>query len=490
MRSLIEKLEYGVSPRETLASLADRLGGMLPVEIEEYHIPLMNFVPAYFESDDAKTRKNAARAIGFVNDPLVPSILIRAFQKESVLYVRPQYLKSLRNFSLEQPIRDILRARRDEILSADISPEDRKHLNEELLMLNECLSDHEEGKHIFTGWGLENEVLFAIDKPFIPVTDSFITDEPKKKVLPTGILLKTRLLDRYLNLRTYREILFFLPGVKVVSDDPYAAARQLIDGGLVKYLRERHEGDGAFGYRIELKGVEEKKKSVLIKRISGEILRLSDHELVMRKDNYEVELRFLLREDGTYRFFFKLFTLQESRFAYRKEAVAASIKPVTAAGFLKLYERYLKKDAKVLDPFCGVGTMLFERNILSPVTVAFGVDTYGEAIDKARRNGNESEYPIYFIHRDFFDFRHDDLFNEIVTDMPFTMNPDELPKIDTIYYRFFTKAKDHLTDGAYVLMLSRNADLVRKYASGIFRIEESVEIAEKTGLTGFVLKKL
>ena len=59
MRSLIEKLEYGVSPRETLASLADRLGGMLPVEIEEYHIPLMNFVPAYFESDDAKTRKNA-----------------------------------------------------------------------------------------------------------------------------------------------------------------------------------------------------------------------------------------------------------------------------------------------------------------------------------------------------------------------------------------------------------------------------------------------
>ena len=210
----------------------------------------------------------------------------------------------------------------------------------------------------------------------------------------------------------------------------------------------------------------------------------------MRKDDYEVELRFLLREDGTYRFFFKLFTLEENRFAYRKEAVAASIKPVTAAAFLKLYEKYIKKNARVLDPFCGVGTMLFERNILSPVTVAFGVDTYGEAIDKARRNGNESEYPIYFIHRDFFDFRHDSLFDEIVTDMPFSMNPDDLPKIDTIYYRFFGKAKDHLEDGSYVFLLSRNPDLVRKYASGIFRIEEHVTLAEKTGLTGFVLKKL
>ncbi|MBO7630965.1 MAG: methyltransferase [Lachnospiraceae bacterium] len=490
MKNLIEKLEYGVSPRETLASLADRLGGMLPVEIEESHIPLMNFVPAYFESEDAKTRKNAARVIGFVEDPLVPSILIRAFQKETVLYVRPQYLKSLKNFTIEQPICDILAARRDQIQSAEVSAEDRKHLNEELMCLTECLTDDENGKHTFTGWSLENEVLFMIDKPFIEITDREITDEPKKKVLPTGIMLKTRLLDRYLPIRTYREILFFLPGLKTVSDDPYAAVMQLMEAGFVKFLKDRHSGEGAFGYRIEMKGVEDKKKSVLIKRLSGEILRLSEHQLVMRKDDYEVELRFLLREDGTYRFFFKLFTLEENRFAYRKEAVAASIKPVTAAAFLKLYEKYIKKNARVLDPFCGVGTMLFERNILSPVTVAFGVDTYGEAIDKARRNGNESEYPIYFIHRDFFDFRHDSLFDEIVTDMPFSMNPDDLPKIDTIYYRFFGKAKDHLEDGSYVFLLSRNPDLVRKYASGIFRIEEHVTLAEKTGLTGFVLKKL
>ena len=56
MNRFIEKLEYGVSPRETLSSVADLLGGMLPIEIESYHIPLMNYVPAYFENEDAKTR--------------------------------------------------------------------------------------------------------------------------------------------------------------------------------------------------------------------------------------------------------------------------------------------------------------------------------------------------------------------------------------------------------------------------------------------------
>ena len=489
MKRLIEKLEYGISPRETLSSIADLLGGMLPIEVESYHIPLMNFVPAFFENEDSKTRKNAARVLAYVQDPLVPSILIRAFQKETVLYVRPQYLKSLRSFTLEEPILQILQQRRREIVSSDISDEERKHLNEELQLIDECLGENVTSKHSFIGWDLPNEVLFVTDPPFMKLTDAAM-EEPKKKVLPSGIYMKTTNLIQFLPVRTYREILFFLPGLKSVVEDPYAAARQLVESGFVNYLRDRHSGEGAFAYRIEMKGVDDKKKSVLMKRISGEILRLSDNQLVMRKDNYEIELRFLKKDDGTYRFFFKLFTLPEPRFSYRKEAVAASIKPVTAAGFLKLCESRLKPEARVLDPFCGVGTMLYERNILSPVKIAFGVDTFGEAIDKARKNGSEAETPIYFIHRDFFDFRHDSLFDEIVTDMPFSMKEDDAQKIDTIYYRFFGKAKEHLVPHAYLFLLSRNPELVRKYAQAGYQIVETYPLYEKTGLTGFVIERL
>ena len=489
MKSLIEKLEYGVSPRETLAAVADLLGGMLPIEIEEYHIPLMNYVPAYFENADAKVRKNAARVLAYVDDPLVPSILIRAFQKEGVLYVRPQYLKSLRHFPLEKPILDILTLRKEEITNGDLAPEDRKHLNEELQEIEECLGDNRDSSHTFSGWNLENEVLFVTDKAYVPITDSLI-DEAKKKQLPTGIYMKTKQLDKYLPIRTYREILFFLPNLKAITDDPYAAAMQLMDAGFVEYLKKRHQGEGPFCYRMEIKGIDDKKKSVLVKRLSGEIHRLSNQELVLSKDHYEMELRLIKKDDNTFRFHFKLMTLDDDRFSYRKEAVAASIKPINAAAFLKINESFLKKNAQVLDPFCGVGTMLFERNILSPVKSAFGVDTFGEAIDKARKNGNESEFPIYFIHRDFFDFRHDSLFDEIVTDMPFATKEEDAGKIDNIYYRFFGKAKDHLKEGSYILMLVRNPELVYKYCTAGYRIESRIEISEKSGLNGFVIKRL
>lgn len=492
MQKLIEKLEYSVSPRETLSSVADLLGGMLPIEQEEYHIPLMNYVPAYFENSDAKVRKNAARVLGFVNDPLVPSILIRAFQKENVLFVRPQYLKSLKRYTLDEAIIAILQERREFILSEQIPEDERKHYNEELQCIEDCLGDNLVGHHSFTGWSLQNELVMVCDKAFIDMTAAKI-NEAKKKILPSGVYMITNRLDEYMSIRSFRELLFFLPNLKSVDNDPYAAAKQLIDAGFINYLRKRHEGEGAFRYRLEIRGVDEKKKAVLVKRFAGEILRISEHELIMSKDNYEMELRFVLKEDGTYRFFFKLFTLEDSRFAYRKQAVAASIKPVTAAAFLEKYKDYLVKDAQVLDPFCGVGTMIMERNLLNPVKIAFGIDTYGEAIDKARANCNESEYPIYYIHRDFFDFHHDSLFDEVVTDMPFTMNPDneeEITKIENVYSRFFVKVREHLVSGAYILMLSRNPEFVRKYCSGGYRIEECLSISEKTNLTGFVIKKL
>lgn len=492
MQRLIEKLEYGISPRETLSSVADLLGGMLPIEQEEYRIPLMNFVPGYFQNSDAKVRKNAAKVMGFVNDSLVPSILIRAFEKETVLFVRPQYLKSLKKFPLDEPIVDILQERRKFILSEQIPDDERKHYNEELQAIEDCLCDNFVGKHTFTGWNQQNELVMVCEKAYIEMTAAQI-DEQKKKLLPTGVYFVTNRLDAYKDLRTYRELLFFLPNLKAVDNDPYAAAKQLIDAGFINYLQKRHSGNGAFQYRLEIRGVDDKKKAILVKRLSGEILRLSEHQLILSKDHYEIELRFVLKEDGSYRFFFKLFTLEDKRFSYRKEAVAASIKPVTAAAFLKKYENYLVKDAQVLDPFCGVGTMIFERNILSPVRFAFGIDTFGEAIDKARKNGNESEYPIYFIHRDFFDFHHDSLFDEVVTDMPFTMkteDAEENAKIESIYSRFFVKVREHLVTGAYILMLSRNPELVRKYCGGGFRIEESLLIQEKSGLNGFVIKKL
>ena len=98
--------------------------------------------------------------------------------------------------------------------------------------------------------------------------------------------------------------------------------------------------------------------------------------------DYEIELRLLEKRDGGYACFLKLLTIAHGRFAYRKNAVAASIHPATAAMIVALAEPYLKENAQILDPFCGVGTMLIERDIRVP---AQGKNT--ELISLARRSG-------------------------------------------------------------------------------------------------------
>jgi len=55
-------------------------------------------------------------------------------------------------------------------------------------------------------------------------------------------------------------------------------------------------------------------------------------------------------------------TLPDKRFVYRKNAIAASIHPSAAALMMELASPYLKEDAQIMDPFCGVGTMLIERD--------------------------------------------------------------------------------------------------------------------------------
>ncbi len=53
-----------------------------------------------------------------------------------------------------------------------------------------------------------------------------------------------------------------------------------------------------------------------------------------------------------------------------------------------LAEPYLKENAQILDPFCGVGTMLIERDIRVPAREKYGIDIFGEAIRGARENAS------------------------------------------------------------------------------------------------------
>ena len=156
-----------------------------------------------------------------------------------------------------------------------------------------------------------------------------------------------------------------------------------------------------------------------------------------------------------------LYTWQDERFSYRKESIATSIHPSVAALIVELAKPYLKEDAQIIDPFCGVGTMLIERNKKVPAREMYGIDIFGDAITFARENTKLAGMRINYIHRDFRDFKHEYLFNEIITNMPIRGKKTK-QEMDLFYEEFFQKAKTILTSDAVVVMYTNEIGFVKK----------------------------
>ena len=177
--------------------------------------------------------------------------------------------------------------------------------------------------------------------------------------------------------------------------------------------------------------------------------------LINSISDYEIEIRIVESKKGGYLPFLRLYTMEDERFVYRKESIAASIAPVNAALIMQIAGDYLKENAQVLDPFCGVGTMLIERKYFRSADPLYGVDIYSEGIQKARDNTAVTRMPIHYIARDFFTFEHDYLFDELITDMP--------ASADEAFYRtFFKKAETLLKRGAVLVLYNRQGTLLEE----------------------------
>ena len=89
-------------------------------------------------------------------------------------------------------------------------------------------------------------------------------------------------------------------------------------------------------------------------------------------------------------------------FSYREEFIPTSIKPVNAALLVELAKDYMIPDAQILDPFCGVGTMLIERQKVVKGNTSYGIDHSPEAIEKAIYNTNLADQIVHYINKDCF----------------------------------------------------------------------------------------
>ncbi|MBP3676848.1 MAG: methyltransferase, partial [Agathobacter sp.] len=247
-----------------------------------------------------------------------------------------------------------------------------------------------------------------------------------------------------------------------LSDNPVEAAKAICESNIFELLNRLHKEEGEYYFRIECKSAMDlEKRSVFTRKLATELENLSKGQLVNSTSDYEVELRLIANKEGKFFPCLRLLTIKNNRFDYRKNAIAASIHPSTAALIMELAKDYLKEDAQIMDPFCGVGTMLIERNKKVPAREMYGTDIFGEAIAYARENTEAAGVRINYIHRDFMDFKHDYLFNEIVTNMPLR-GAKTKQEMDAFYSAFFEKVPQHLTKDAVVIMYTNEIGFVKK----------------------------
>ena len=465
-----DELEQNMNIRENLSLLRAQ------IKDEEMRTQLLNMVGngdvllALLEHEEPKVRKNAALLIGDLGLDTAVSSLFYAYKQETTLFVKSAYLIALEKMDASEYLEEF-KARRDALASAEVPENEKKHVTEELRELEKLITGIEGIKsHTFVGLKEAHDILLATNKEQRETTMTEVEEmsavvRRSVKAHPLGVLVHTKDILPFTKLRTYRELLF--PIRAKLGEDPKEAAEAIWNSDMPKVLEESHRENAPFYFRLEMKSrMELSKKSLYAKRFASELEHLSERRLINSTKNYEVEIRLVETKDGGYVSFYKLSTIPMKRFSYRKNAIATSIHPATAAMLMELAKPYLRENAQILDPFCGVGTMLIERDIRVPAREKYGIDIFGDAIRMARENATAAGEKINFINRNYFDFEHDYLFDEIVTNMP-TRGTSKgggktREELAFLYEKFFEKSAELLKAGGIIVMYSNEEGFVKK----------------------------
>lgn len=413
------------------------------------------------QNSEAKVRKNAALVLGRLKQNENVQALYDAYERETQLFVKSDYLTALAELDITS-CKPELEKRLQKLEQYSPGEEEEKHIREELTALRNLLHSRQScKKHRFQGYDETYEVILTTGRIHQEVTAEQVKGG-KITILKSGVRVVTSHIEPILMIPTYREILFPLNVKKVPSDSGLATAKALAGSDLLKLLQKAHKSEGPFYFRL---GIHSRmpldKRSDFAKKCAFALEQETGHALRNSTSDYELEIRLIENREGLFLPMVKLYTFEKERFSYRKNLVAASIRPEHAALIARLAKPYMTENAQILDPFCGVGTMLIERDRVCPARIMYGIDIFGEAIAGARENTQLAGKEIYYINRDFFAFQHEYLFDEIITNMP-DRGKKSREEHDLLYGNFFEKAGSLLTDEGKIFMYSNEKNYVKK----------------------------
>ncbi|MEL7609753.1 MAG: methyltransferase [Bacillota bacterium] len=402
--------------------------------------------------ESGKMRKNAARLMGALKREADDEALIRALKSEPQRLVRPSILLALGALKTPRAI---------EALSAYVvePPADeteQKHFREESEALQSALSNVVKLLgHAYTGLKKNYELELRTPAGFSATTAKELESFgfAPYAVKEDRLRIRAGSLEKVFLARGFFEALF--PVALGVPARPDIVGGY--SGDIVRLMQDAHDGQAPYAYRIELRGEVEDRAS-FIRGAAGNI----DGKLLLNAPSqYEMEVRLELK-NAVMDVFVKLFTREDTRFSYRAQSLPASIHPATAAAMLRFAGDLLKPGARVLDPCCGSGTMLFERELLLPASALTGVDIAHRAIEISRQNAKGIESRARFIVNDCLRFEANRAYDEVISNLPFGNRVGSHGSNEKLYAGIVKKLPSWLAPGGVALLYTMEHRLLER----------------------------
>ena len=447
--------------------------------------------------EDAKTRKNTALLLGNLAEEMsraqaeeMPGCLWRAFEAETTKFLQSSYIQAMAFFDCAE-YRDAIQQCYSSLLETEPAPEDIKHVRELRKALEQVLTALDETPTLsFRGMKKKHPILLEAPAYIRELLAEQVQREvrPDAKVTPFGVRVTTDSLDSILRIPLFRELYFIVrtkAGMEIAGEH---IAERIVASELLPLLEELFETRGPFPFRLSCSNPGEDWDSKRLKELAYLMEEHSGHRLRNSTDRYVVEIQLRRKKDSGYGILARIPQCTQGRFAYCEQKLPTSMAPVSAAQMVALVAPYLQEGAHIIDPFCGIGTLLIERCKKVPARDVYGVDSYGEAIAIARCNTEKAHKEVYYINRDYFDFTSSHLLEEVITEFP-RMENKEREQVDAFYRKFFEKTREITAPEAMLFLLSTEESCIKKQ----LRLHKEFALLRQIPMRGreniFIIKK-
>lgn len=433
---------------------------------------LKNTLIKLLDHDDPKVRKNSAVILGYYHHTV--DVLFNAYYREQTEYVKEAYLKGISMQDCHAYISELKTIQTSLMQLDDQSP---KHIQAQLKILNPLILKYQAHKKKVIKLKHDPVDVVLTSLPYYQFVLFESVLHLRYKPVTQGVLVRTDTIYDLMNIRAYKDMLLPLQGAASMDIDEKSIVEGFQRCNIIDILDRLYDDQSVFYYRV-VDGLREKNPQ-LIRKVSEKLFEIYPQRLLNTTENNDIEIVLKEVRKGKVNAYLQLSHYKNPRFAYRKEVIPTSMHPYVAATLMQLAKPYFIKNAKVLDPFVGTGTLLIERNIVSPTRFSMGIDIYGKGIEAARKNAKLAGQNIYFVHKDTLRFVNNEMFDEIFTDMPTKTQTKDEEQLHQLYDRFFDRLKRLVRPEGYIFLYTSEISLVRKnlrLQKGYLTLQEHYEI--------------